>query len=43
MLHDMLNIKISLQFIVIASDAVNTNARIRLIVQIQSDCYMIVV
>jgi hypothetical protein len=36
MLHDMLNIKISLQFIVIAGDAVNTKARIRLIAQIQA-------
>jgi hypothetical protein len=39
----MLNIKISLQFIIIAGDAVNTKARIRLIVQIHKDCYMIVV
>jgi hypothetical protein len=42
MLHDMLNIKISFKFIVIAGDAVNTKARVRLIVQIQNDCYMIV-
>jgi hypothetical protein len=38
MLHDMLNIKISLQFIVIAGDAINTKARIRLIAEIKTDC-----